>query len=99
MAMRRIVIVRIHIDFEGSVSDDARHERTSSMKFKHKRSFESMLAYSPSKSVSFKSVTNIWPGLCVINSGQHATTATACGATPHAQKTGTSPGLISTGSP
>ena len=45
------------------------------------------------------SVTNICPGACVIASGGLASVRAACGVTPHAQKTGTSPVRISTGSP
>ena len=58
-----------------------------------------LLDYSPSNSVSRKSVTNMYPGLCVSRSDGFASIATACGVTPHAQKTGISPGRISTGSP
>ena len=57
------------------------------------------LAQAPSSSQSCKSVTNICPGLCVIRNGGLDSIATACGVTPQAQKTGTSPGRISTGSP
>lgn len=55
--------------------------------------------YRLSKSVSRKSVMNIWPGLCVNNNDGRACMATACGVTPQAQNTGVSPGRISTGSP
>lgn len=45
------------------------------------------------------SVMNIWPGAWVIMNSGLTAMATACGVTPHAQKTGTSPGRISEGSP
>ena len=45
------------------------------------------------------SVTNMCPGACVIISSGRLAAATACGVTPHAQNTGTSPSRISTGSP
>ena len=41
----------------------------------------------------------MWPGLCVIANGGFACISAACGVTPHAQNTGTSPGRISTASP
>ena len=41
----------------------------------------------------------MWPGLWVSSRDGRACMATACGVTPHAQKTGTSPRRISTGSP
>lgn len=49
-------------------------------------------------------VTDTGPGKCVIMtsgaaSSATAYSATACGVTPHAQNTGNSPGLTSTGSP
>ncbi len=53
------------------------------------RLFQSVLA----------SVTNIRPGAWVMQNGSRAATATACGVTPHAQKTGSSPASIATGSP
>ena len=34
----------------------------------------------------------MWPGLCVIANGGFACISAACGVTPHAQNTGTSPG-------
>jgi hypothetical protein len=46
-----------------------------------------------------RSVINMCPGLCVIMSGGFEASATACGVTPQAQNTGTSPGAISCGSP
>src|SRR5207247_10536701 len=45
------------------------------------------------------SVMNMCPGLCVIMKAGFEARATACGVTPHAQNTGTSPRLISTASP
>jgi tetratricopeptide (TPR) repeat protein len=54
---------------------------------------------SPSRSVSRRSVRNMWPGLCVTHSGGRACMTTACGVTPQAQNTGTSPGRSSTASP
>ncbi len=45
------------------------------------------------------SVTNMCPGAWVMSSGTRAATATACGVTPQAQKTGTSPARTSVGSP
>ncbi len=59
----------------------------------------SIALYSPSRSVSRKSVTNMCPGLCVMQSGGRACMTTAWGVTPQAQKTGTSPARTSTGSP
>ena len=41
----------------------------------------------------------MWPGAWVIISDGRLAAATACGVTPQAQKTGTSPSRISTGSP
>src|SRR5262245_7512049 len=55
--------------------------------------------YVPSRSASRRSVRNMCPGLCVIASGSCARMSAAWGVTPHAQKTGTSPALTSTGSP
>src|SRR5262249_113148 len=46
--------------------------------------------YPPASSSSRRSVTNMHPGLCVIISGGRTAIATACGVTPHAQKTGNS---------
>ena len=46
-----------------------------------------------------RSVTNMCPGAWVIISSGRLAAATACGVTPHAQKTGTSPSRISTASP
>ena len=45
------------------------------------------------------SVTNMCPGAWVIISSGRLAAATACGVTPQAQNTGTSPSRISTGSP
>src|SRR5947199_332149 len=42
---------------------------------------------------------NMWPGLCVIMNGGREASATACGVTPQAQNTGTSPGLNACASP
>jgi hypothetical protein len=53
-------------------------------------------AVSPSRG---RSVRNMIPGSWVIISSGRDSSATACGVTPQAQKTGTSPGRISTGSP
>src|SRR5215469_7840998 len=53
-------------------------------------------AVSPSRG---RSVRNMMPGSWVIINSGHDSSATACGVTPQAQKTGTSPGRISTGSP
>src|SRR5205814_721258 len=61
--------------------------------------YQLMSAHQLSRSVSFQSVTNIWPGLWVTQIGGLVCMATACGVTPHAQKTGTSPGRIVTASP
>jgi hypothetical protein len=49
--------------------------------------------------ISSSSVTNMWPGAWVIISSGLLWVATACGVTPHAQNTGTSPSRISTASP
>src|SRR5207253_5342023 len=46
-----------------------------------------------------RSVMNMCPGLCVIMNGGFDASATAWGVTPHAQKTGTSPGPNACGSP
>src|SRR5256885_6732482 len=46
-----------------------------------------------------RSVMNMCPGLCVIMNGGFEASATAWGVTPHAQKTGTSPGPNACGSP
>lgn len=46
-----------------------------------------------------QSRTNICPGACVMATGNFACIKAACGVTPHAQKTGTSPSRIVTGSP
>ncbi len=44
----------------------------------------------------FRSLTNMQPGACVIANGILATAIAACGVTPHAQNTGTSPVATST---
>ena len=46
-----------------------------------------------------RSVRNMWPGLCVSMNDGLLARATACGVTPHAQNTGTSPGANSWASP
>ena len=42
-----------------------------------------------SSSASVRSVTNMWPGACVMASGRRASISAAWGVTPQAQKTGT----------
>ena len=42
---------------------------------------------------------NMCPGLCVSMNGGLLASATACGVTPHAQNTGTSPGTNAWASP
>ena len=53
----------------------------------------------PSSAELRRSVTNMWPGAWVMQNGSRLASATACGVTPQAQKTGSSPGRSSTGSP
>mmetsp|Transcript_36685 Transcript_36685/g.96053 ORF Transcript_36685/g.96053 Transcript_36685/m.96053 type:complete len:284 (+) Transcript_36685:105-956(+) len=50
-------------------------------------------------SLSVTSVTNMWPGAWVMAKGSFAWASAACGVTPHAQNTGTSPSRIVTASP
>src|SRR2546425_11668624 len=52
-------------------------------------------AHSAASAEFGRSVRNMCPGLCVIMNGGFEASATAWGVTPHAQKTGTSPGLNS----
>src|SRR5215218_8857124 len=65
----------------------------------HPESDVALILCQAAYSVSRRSVTNMCPGLCVIIKGGRALMATACGVTPHAQKTGTWFSAISTGSP
>ncbi len=55
--------------------------------------------HSPSKSVSRRSVRNMCPGLWVMANGGRLWSSTACGVTPQAQNTGTSPARTVTASP
>src|SRR2546427_6749968 len=56
-------------------------------------------AHSAASAEFGRAVRNMCPGLCVIMNGGFDASATAWGVTPHAQKTGTSPGLNSLRSP
>ena len=53
----------------------------------------------PLRSTFFVSVISMHPGACVMAKGGLEFMTTAWGVTPQAQKTGTSPSWISTGSP
>ena len=67
--------------------------------FRSLRGTQDLIRAHPRMSRSRRSVRNMCPGLCVIAKGGLACINTACGVTPQAQNTGTSPGLKSTLSP
>ena len=74
------LVVELHRDGEIAAGEEPR------LGIDHRRPAQTRPA------VFGRSVTNMWPGLCVIMNGGFEASATACGVTPHAQNTGTSPG-------